>query len=197
METFSEKRIQEILEAIEIGPDLSEEQREQVRTLIHEYADVFALSLSEVFYVDWYKHKLNIDPNQSFPTQISQRPITDGQKEWFNNILDDMEKAHIIQKVPGDFIKNLSSTNLAPKDAGKTGLTRTEVLRQVNRECKKNGLPPFWEQIADDEASNQQAILEAAEDDNPNTPKTKWRVCHAFNALNKATQVPPSPAGDL
>jgi hypothetical protein len=195
--TFSESRIQEILKAIEIGPDLLEEQREQIRLLIREYADVFALSLSEVLYVDWYKHKPNIDPNQTFPTRINQRPITEGQKEWFNNILDDMEKSYVIQRVPGDFIKSLSSTNLAPKEAGKSGITRTEVLRQVNQECKKNGLPPFWEQVPGDEEPNQEATLETAENDKPNTPKTKWRVCHAFNALNKATQVPPFPAGDL
>ena len=194
---FDEARVQEILKAVEIGPDLTEDQREQVRSLVREYADVFALSLSEVLYVDWYKHKINIDPEQIFPTRINQRPITEGQKEWFHNILDDMEKSYVIQKVPGDFIKNLSSTNLAPKDAGKTGLTRTEVLRQVNLECTKNGLPPFWEQIPDDEETSQGATLEAAEDDKPTTPKTKWRVCHAFNALNKATQVPPFPAGDL
>ena len=108
-----------------------------------------------------------------------------------------MEKSYVIQKVPGDFIKNLSSTNLAPKEAGKTGITRTKVLRQVNRECVKNRLPPFWERIPDIEEPNQEATLEAAEDDRPNTPKTKWRVCHAFNALNKATQVPPFPAGNL
>jgi hypothetical protein len=143
--TFDETRVQEVLEAVQIGPDLTEEQREQVRSLIRKYTDVFALSLSEVLYVDWYKHKLNVDPSQTFPTRINQRPISEGQKEWFNNILDDMEKSFIIQKVPGDFIKNLSSTNLAPKEAGKTGITRTEVMRQVNRECEKNGLPPFWE----------------------------------------------------
>jgi len=194
---FEESRVQEILKTVEIGPDLTDEQREQVRSLIREYADVFAISLSEVLYVDWYKHKLHIDPNQTFPTRVNQRPITEGQKEWFNNILDDMEKSYVIQKVPGDFIKNLSSTNLAPKEAGKMGLTRTEVLRQVNRECEKNGLPPFWEQIPAGDESNQEAVLEAAEDEKPNTPKTKWRVCHAFNALNKATQVPPFPAGDL
>ena len=57
--------------------------------------------------------------------------------------------------------------------------------------------PPFWEQIPDDEETNQGATLEAAEDDKPSTPKTKWRVCHAFNALNKATQVPPFPVGYL
>ena len=194
---FHETRVLEILKAVEIGPDLTEDQREQVRSLVKEYADVFALSLSEVLYVDWYKHKINIDPEQIFPTRINQRPIKEGQKEWFHNILDDMEKSYVIQKVLGNFIKNLSSTNLAPKDAGKIGLTRTEVLRQVNLECKKNGLPPFWEQILDDEETSQGATLEAAEDDKLNTPKTKWRVCHAFNALNKATQVPPFPAGDL
>jgi transposase InsO family protein len=194
---FSETRIQEILQAVEIGPDLSGEQREQVRALIQEYADVFALSLSEVLYVDWYKHKLNVEPNQTFPTRVSQRPMTEGQKEWFNNILDDMEKSFVIQKVPGDFIKNLSSTNLAPKEAGKTGITRTEVMRQVNLECRKNGLPPFWETVPEGEDIEGQAIVETVEDDKPETPKTKWRVCHAFNALNKATQVPPFPAGNL
>ena len=56
---------------------------------------------------------------------------------------------------------------------------------------------PFWEQIPAGDKSNQEAVLEAAEDEKPNTPKTKWWVCHAFNALNKATQVPPFPAGDL
>ena len=113
---------------MEIGPDLTNKQTEQVHLLVHEYADVFALSLSEVLYIDWYKHKLNIEPDQTFPTRVNQCPINEGQKEWFNSILDDMEKAHIIQKVPANFIKNLSSTNLAPKEAGKTGITRTEVM---------------------------------------------------------------------
>ena len=108
-----------------------------------------------------------------------------------------MEKAHVIQKVPGDFIKSLSSTNLAPKEAGKTGITRTEVMRQVNRECEKNGLPPFWEQVPDDHDASKEATVETAEDEKPGAPKTKWHVCHAFNTLNRVTQVPPFPAGDL
>jgi len=86
-------------------------------------ADVFALSLSEVQFVDWYTHKLHIEPEIKFPTRVNQRPVTEVQKKWFNKILDEMEAAYIIQRVPGDFIKNLSSTNLAPKEAGKMGLT--------------------------------------------------------------------------
>src|SRR5271168_5134200 len=67
---FDETRVEQILKAVEIGPDLTDEQREQVRSLVREYADVFALSLSEVLYVDWHKHKLNIDPKLTFPTKI-------------------------------------------------------------------------------------------------------------------------------
>src|ERR1700677_2578186 len=31
----------------------------------------------------------------------------------------------------------------------------------------------------------------------PSEIKTKWQVCHAFMALNCATQVPPFPQGNL
>jgi hypothetical protein len=125
---FGSTRVEEILKAIQIGHDLTKEQREKVHTLITKYADIFALSLSDVLYIDWYKHKLNVNPEQVFPTCISQRPVTEGQTQWFHNIIDDMEKSYIIQRIPGEFIKNISSTNLAPKDPGKTDITRTEVL---------------------------------------------------------------------
>ena len=67
-EPFAEDRVQEILAKIEIGEDLSEEQKGHVKSLIREYADVFALSLSEVQFVDWYTHKLHIEPEAKFPT---------------------------------------------------------------------------------------------------------------------------------
>ena len=94
--TFNERRVQEILKTVKIGSDLMEDQREQVSSLVREYADVFALSLSEVLYVDWYKYKINIDPEQVFPTKINQQLITEGQKEWFHNIHDNMEKSYVI-----------------------------------------------------------------------------------------------------
>ena len=120
---FAEDRVQEILAKIEIGEDLTEEQKGHVKSLICEYTDVFALSLSEVQFIDWYTHKLHIEPKTKFPTRVNQCLVTEVQKKWFNEILDDMEAAHVIQWVPGDFIKNLSSTNLTPKEARKTGLT--------------------------------------------------------------------------
>jgi hypothetical protein len=193
---FEDNRVEEILQKIAIGTDLTMEQRDEVKALIREYADVFALSLSEVKVVDWYKHHLNVDPSVKLPRKTAQHPVTEAQKDWFFSILDEMENAHVIQRVPEDFIKALSSTNLQPKEAGKIGATQTEILRKVNAECIKNGLPPFWEEVREP-GETDEAMLEAVENQEGAEIKTKWRRCHAFTALNKATQVPSFPQGDL
>jgi len=196
MEPFTNDQVKEILQKITIGPDLTKAQHKEICTLISEYADVFALSLSEVKVIDWYKHHLNVDPSVKLPKKTAQRPITEAQKDWFFSILDEMEETHVIQRVPGEFIKGLSSTNIQPKEASKIGATRTEILRKVNAECIKNGLPPFWEEVCEP-GKTDEAMLEAVENQNGIETKTKWRLCHAFTALNKATQVPLFPQGEL
>jgi hypothetical protein len=170
---FATKRVNEIIEKIELGPDLTDNQREQVKSLVREYADVFALSLSEVRVVDWYRHHLDVDPSVKLSTRTSQRPISEAQKNWFFSILDEMEDAHVIQKVPGSFIKALSSTNLTPKEAGKISATRTEILRKVNTECIKHGLPPFWEEVREP-GETDEAMLKAVEYAEGKEIKTKW-----------------------
>lgn len=198
---FDPKRVEEIISKIEIGPDLTADQRTTITDLLKEFADIFALSLSEVLTVNFAKHKLNIDPDIILPKKIHQRPVTGPQKEWYNKIITDMEEASIIQRVPAEFIKCLSSTNLAPKEAGKTGMTKAAVLRLCNEECIKYGLGPYWEQIPNEEPETEGESTLQAEEDPTSCPgpakTTKWRVCHAFNAVNKATQVPHFPAGDL
>ena len=141
--------------------------------MVKEYADVFALTMSEFRVVDWYKHHLTVDPEAKLPTRVGQRPITENQKDWFHRTLDEMEAAHVVQRVPGNFIKNLSSTNLQPKDAGKTGAMRTEILRKVNAECIKYGLPPFWEEVREPGGINE-ALLEAVEPVEGKERTTKW-----------------------
>ncbi|KIJ35100.1 hypothetical protein M422DRAFT_181211, partial [Sphaerobolus stellatus SS14] len=105
---FSPTRVEEILAKINIGDDLTDEQCTTVIDLIHEFVDTFALSLAEVIPVDFMKHKLHVDPGVTLPTKINQCPVTGAQREWYNKILDDMEAAEIIQKVPAEFIKCLS-----------------------------------------------------------------------------------------
>lgn len=111
-------------------------------------------------------------------------------------MLDNMEEAHVIKKVSRDFIKALTSTDLQPKDAGKTGASRSEILRKVNAECIKHGFLAPWEEVREADETDEE-ILEAVESAEPRTAETKWRLCHTFSALNKATKVPPFPAGNL
>ena len=55
------------MERIEIGKDLTEKQKEGVKELVSEYADIFALTMSEVTYVDWHRHHLKMNPEAKSP----------------------------------------------------------------------------------------------------------------------------------
>ncbi|KAG5650964.1 hypothetical protein H0H81_010386 [Sphagnurus paluster] len=59
IDPFKAEHIAEILRLIRIGPDTTDAQREQIRELISEFADCFALALSEVNAVPGYEHELN------------------------------------------------------------------------------------------------------------------------------------------
>lgn len=69
-----------------------------------------------------------------------------------------MEEAYIIQKVPSEFIKALSSTNLQPEEAGKLGAMRVEVLHMINAECICAGLPPQFEEVCEQGEFNKQML---------------------------------------
>ena len=191
------ERMQAILDKIDIGPDLSDEERVAVTNLIKEYPDVFALNLSEVFPIDFMKHKLKIDPSTVLPKKVHQRPITEPQRAFFANIIDDMEKAGVIRSVPADFIKCLNSTHLAPKEVGKgLGMTWEALLRRCNKQCRQYSLPDYWEQLSKEETTEADSVTQTT-DDEPKAPPKKWRVFQAFHAVNAATQIPAFPTGDL
>jgi hypothetical protein len=147
----------EIISKIEFSTNLTKDQLQKVKSLVWEFTDIFALSMSEVLFVDWHHHHLDIDPDTKLPKRMSQRPITENQKDWYYRMLDEMEESYVIQKVPGEFIKCLNSTNLAPKEAGKTGATRVEIL---------------WKVIEPGESN--EALLEAVKGHGKRTAKTKW-----------------------
>ena len=124
--------------------------------------------------------------------------MTEPQRKFFSDIIDDMETAGTIQVILADAIKCLNSTHLAPKDEGKNlGMTWAALLHRCNQQCQANGLPDFWEQIEDEEAADDSSWGLEAKEEGPKTPPKKWWVCQAFHAVNAATQVPAFPSGDL
>ena len=69
------------MERIKIGEGLTEKQKEGVKELVSEYADIFALTMSEVTYIDWHRHHLRVNPEAKLLKRMAQRPITENQKE--------------------------------------------------------------------------------------------------------------------
>ena len=68
-----------ILELVQIGDDVSEVQRDKVKQLIAEFADCFALSLSEVNLIPGAVHKLDIPEGSTFRMKIPQRSFNPDQ----------------------------------------------------------------------------------------------------------------------
>lgn len=90
---------------------------------MREYADVFALNLSEVLPVDFIKHKLNVNPMVTLPTKTYQKPLTPAQKLWYYAKIDKMERAGVVTRVCTDQVKCAGPTTLALKGYDGGGLT--------------------------------------------------------------------------
>ncbi|QRV78793.1 Retrovirus-related Pol polyprotein from transposon opus [Ceratobasidium sp. AG-Ba] len=136
-----------ILNKVKIGADLSLEQKQRVEALVREFADVFALSLSEVTPVDFIQHRLDIPEGVSFPRQAGQKRLTEPQRKWLYKVLDDMEAAKIVAKVPQDKVAAVSPTNVVPKPGG-AELPSLEALRRMaNEQCRLHNLPIMWPEV--------------------------------------------------
>ena len=136
------KRVQKILELVTIGPDLNSDQRERVTTLVAEFVDCFALSVSEIKAVPGSVHRLDIKPGSIFPTKIGNRTFSPPAQAYLNKTLDSLEAAGIIRPIPADEVKCCSPVVLAQKAHSQAGLTITELQHRVNDECIQVGLPP-------------------------------------------------------
>ena len=69
---FNEARVRAILDVVQLGDDLTLDERSQVRALIAEYADCFALSVTEVLPVPGAIHTLHVPENATFSKRIHQ-----------------------------------------------------------------------------------------------------------------------------
>lgn len=181
------ERIQELLRLVTIGDDLSSEEREKVRQLITSFADIFALSVSEVGVAEDAVHRLEIPPDATFAKKVNQKPLTPPQRRYLYESIDTMLKAGVIEACTPEEVKCISATTLAQKAHEGKGLSLEELQHRVNDECITHGmetkfeLPPRTNPTPDDST--------------PSDPK--WRICQNFSQINKLTKVAPMPQGDI
>jgi RNase H-like domain found in reverse transcriptase/Reverse transcriptase (RNA-dependent DNA polymerase) len=186
---FKVERVDAVLAELTIGDDLTEEQRVSIVNLLREFADCFALSMSEVTVVEGATHKLNIPEGTTFKKKVNQRPLTAPQKEYFNSVLDKMLEAGIIAPIDHKDVKCCGATTLAKKAHEGKGLTIEELQHRVNEECITAGIPPAFNDLPPQDSKQQDTVQAETQ--------TKWRVCQDFGELNKVTKVPPMPQGDI
>jgi len=177
-----------VIAAIHIDDDLSPEENAIVGDLIKEYADCFALSMSEVHHVPGAVHKINIPEGKTFNTKVHQCPLTPPQRTYFNGVLDEMLEAGVIVPIAADKVKCVSPTTLAQKAHQGGGLTLDELKHQVNDQCVAAGIPGKFD-----------LPPRLAAEDSYTAPKgpPKWRVCQNYGELNKVTTVLPMLQGNI
>ncbi|KAF8594918.1 hypothetical protein BDV93DRAFT_410318, partial [Ceratobasidium sp. AG-I] len=112
---FNNTRVAEILKMVRIGNDLTADQRAKVEDLICEFANVFALSLSEVLPVRHAELKLDIPDDAVFPMKAGQRRLMEPQRAALYWTVDKLESAGIVENVTQDQVKAVSPLNMVPK----------------------------------------------------------------------------------
>ena len=185
---FTTARVDAVIAAIHIGEDLSHDETTIVKDLIKEYADCFALSLSEVYHVPGAVYKINVPKDKVFKTKVNQRPLTPLQRIYLNSTLDRMLEAGIIVPIVADKVKCTSPTTLGQKVHQGGGLTRNELAHRLNDQCVAAGLGS---------EPNLPPRPTAEESYEAPTGPPKWQVCQNYGELNKVTTVPPMLQGDI
>jgi hypothetical protein len=183
------ERVQKIIELIAIGDDLTPPERDAVRALITEFADCFALSVSEVKAVKNREHKLEIKPGTKFSTKVANRPFSPPQKAYLNKVLDELREAGVIRPIAAEEVKCCSPVTIAQKAHTNEGLTMNEIIHRLNDQCVAAGRESAENLLPRDGPSKNPA------DDIPKEPK--FRFCMNYGELNKSTLVRPMPQGNI
>lgn len=181
------ERVQELLKLIKIGDDLSPDERQEVQQLITSFADIFALSVSEVKVVDNAVHHLDIPKDATFPLKVHQKPLTPPQRQYLYNSIDTMLEAGVIESCKPEDVKCISATTLAHKTHQGKGHSLQELQHRVNDECIHHGMEPRFDLPT--------RTTPTPDDTSPE--ETKWRICQNFSQINKITKVAPMPQGDI
>ncbi|KZP08553.1 hypothetical protein FIBSPDRAFT_693608, partial [Athelia psychrophila] len=113
---FNASRVRRVVQLVEIGDDLEPIQAQRVKELVAKYADVFALSVSEVMAADTGAvHTMHVPEGAVFSRKINQRPLKAPEREYFFPWVDSMEAAGVIRKIDPADVKCYAPTILAQK----------------------------------------------------------------------------------
>jgi len=185
---FKPERTARIIKEVTLGEDLTDQQCMQVRTVIEEFADCFALSMKEVNAIPGAVHKLNIPKGAKLQTKIPPRSYNPVQRAYLESKINEMLDAGVIRRIHPRDVRFVAQTVLAQKAHEGQGLAIDELKHRVNDQCIAHNLPPEFELPP---RPNEPETTTPRE-----PPPLKWRICQDFNGINKLTEIAPVPQGD-
>jgi len=146
-----------VLRQVKIGKGLTTVERTEVEELLKEYADCFALSVSEVRHVEGAVHQLRVPEDAKFRKKVHQKPLTPPQREYFHAKVNELLEAGIIEQCGPGEVKCIAPTVLAKKAHEGEGLSMEQLMRRLNAECVKEGLEPcFPNEEVEEREENQE-----------------------------------------
>ena len=155
--------------------------------VIKEFADCFALAISEVNTVPGAVHKLDIPEDATFRTKIGQRSLNPPQKAYIHSKVKEMLSAGIIEPIHPRDVRAVAPTVLAKKTHDGQGLSLDELKHLLNDQCIEHGIPGI----------SDLPPRPSTVDSEDTVLSTKWRICQDFGEINKVTQIAPMPQGDI
>lgn len=186
---FKPARVKRILDLIQIGDDLTIEQRREIVSIIAAHADIFALSVAEVTPVKGAVLRLRIPEGAMFSKKVRQHSLKAPEHDYYYPRLNKLERCGVICKIAPEDVKCVSPTMLAQKPHMNQGLTIKEIWRILNKECKDTGLPA--------EFPEEEGKLPPPAKARLHWKAAAYRVCQVYGELNKLTQVALMPQGDI
>lgn len=166
--------VEELLRLVTIGDDLREDQKQEVRQLIADFADIFAFSVSEVKVVEDAVHHPDIPPGTTFPLKVHQKSLTPLQRRYLYESIDTMLEGGIIEACKPEDVKCISATTLAQKAHQGKGLALEELQHRVNDQCTAHEF--------DSEFDLRPRPAPIPEENPIEDPK--WRICQNFSQIS-------------
>ncbi|KIM56847.1 hypothetical protein SCLCIDRAFT_42026, partial [Scleroderma citrinum Foug A] len=111
---FHPPQVKKIVELVQYGP-LPNDKLQCLKDKVAEFTDTFTLSVREVKPVDFIKFRLDIPEGTTFPLKVSQKPLTQAQKEYYLPLLDEFVEAGILRPIRSDEVRAVHPTVLVQK----------------------------------------------------------------------------------
>jgi hypothetical protein len=202
-------RGREILKQIQIGRDLTVDQRAKVESFILEKHEAWALSLSELEEADVEPARIRIDETIKLPQEPTQR-MSWQEAQAASAYVDVLLSAKLIRPIDPWEVKCVSNIIMVPKKMDPVSPEIIEGKVEEALEGNKIGSPPCTRSsvltrdrdlhIPEPPAVSQSVVTVLGSDatDRPNQDLTKlYRMVFNFKPLNRAAKCAPYMPGNM